>query len=38
MVVTDLYADDWSDEATPLNQYGPTYIATLARRKPFTAA
>jgi SAM-dependent methyltransferase len=38
MVVTDLYADDWSDEATPLNHYGPTYIATLARRKPFTAA
>ncbi len=37
MVVTDLYEDDWSDEATPLNKYGPMYIATLARKKPFVA-
>jgi SAM-dependent methyltransferase len=37
MVVTDLYEDNWSDEATPLNKYGPMYIATLARKKPFTA-
>jgi len=37
MVVTDMYEDDWSDEATPLNKYGPMYIATLARRKPFVA-
>lgn len=35
MVVTDLYEDDWSDEATPLNKYGPIYIATLARKRPF---
>lgn len=38
MVITDLFEDNWSDEATPLNKYGPLYIATLARRKPFAAA
>jgi hypothetical protein len=37
MGVTDLYEDDWSDEATPFNKFGPMYIATLARRKPFAA-
>lgn len=37
MAVTDFYEDNWSDEATPLNKYGPMYIATLARKKPFTA-
>ena len=37
MVVTELYEDDWSDEATPLNKYGPTYIATLAQKKPLAA-
>lgn len=34
LVVTDLYEDDWSDEATPLNKYGPMYLATLAKRRP----
>ncbi|GAB5559741.1 MAG: class I SAM-dependent methyltransferase [Synoicihabitans sp.] len=37
MAITDLYEDNWSDEATPLNKYGPLYIATLARKTPFTA-
>lgn len=37
MVVTDMFEDDWSDEATPLNKFGPIYIATLARKKPFNA-
>lgn len=37
MVITDLYEDNWSDEATPLNKYGPLYIATLARKRPFKA-
>jgi len=32
LVVTGFYEDDWSDEATPLNKYGPMYIATLARK------
>jgi len=30
--ITGFYEDDWSDEATPLNKFGPMYIATLARR------
>lgn len=37
MVITELYEDNWSDEATPLNKYGPLYIATLARKSPFSA-
>ena len=28
--IEDLYEDNWSDEATPLNRFSPTYIATLA--------
>lgn len=31
-VITGLYEDAWSDEATPLNKYSPTSIATRARR------
>ncbi len=34
LVITGLYEDDWSDEATPLNRYGPMYLATLARKLP----
>lgn len=34
LVVTGFYEDDWSDEATPLNRYGPMYIASLARKPP----
>jgi SAM-dependent methyltransferase len=30
--ITGFYEDYWSDEATPLNRYGPTFIATLARK------
>ncbi|WP_372370980.1 class I SAM-dependent methyltransferase [Candidatus Uabimicrobium sp. HlEnr_7] len=29
-VLSSLYEDDWSDEATPLNKYSTTFIATLA--------
>lgn len=29
-VIGGLYEDDWDDEATPLNQFSPLYIATLA--------
>lgn len=34
LVVTGFYENDWSDEATPLNRYGPMYLATLARKLP----
>lgn len=34
LVITGFYEDDWSDEVTPLNRYGPMYIATLARKPP----
>lgn len=34
LVVTGFYEDDWSDAATPVNRYGPMYIATLARKPP----
>jgi SAM-dependent methyltransferase len=34
LVVTGFYEDNWSDEATPLNRYGPMYLATLARKLP----
>ncbi|MCF7687738.1 MAG: class I SAM-dependent methyltransferase [Cephaloticoccus sp.] len=34
LVVTGFFEDDWSDEATPLNRYGPMYIATLSQRLP----
>lgn len=30
LVLTDLYEDWWSDDATPLNRYSPTTIATRA--------
>lgn len=30
LVITDMYEDYWSDEATLLNQYSPTAIATRA--------
>jgi SAM-dependent methyltransferase len=29
-LIAGFYEDYWSDEATPLNKYTPTYIATLA--------
>jgi hypothetical protein len=29
-VLTGLYEDGWSDDATPLNQYAPMYLATRA--------
>lgn len=32
LVLRDLYEDDWSDEATPLNRFSPTSIATLAEK------
>lgn len=35
LVIAALYEDDWSNEATPLNAYTPTFIATLARKPPF---
>ena len=31
-IISELYEDYWDDEATPLNRYMPTYIATLARK------
>jgi hypothetical protein len=31
-VLTGLYEDNWDDQATPLNRFGPLYIATLARK------
>jgi len=31
-VLRDLYEDYWNDEATSLNRYSPTYIATLAEK------
>jgi hypothetical protein len=34
LMVTGFYEDDWSDEATPLNRFGPMYLATLARKPP----
>ena len=36
LVITGLYEDDWSDDATPLNRFGPMYIATLARKLPLS--
>lgn len=33
-VISGLYEDDWSDDATLLNRFGPMYIATLARKLP----
>ena len=35
-MLAGLYEDDWSDEATALNRYMPTSLATLAV-KPETA-
>lgn len=32
-VLTDLYEDWWADEATPLNRYAPTSIATRALKR-----
>jgi SAM-dependent methyltransferase len=32
-VLRDLYEDYWSDEATPLNRFSPTYIATWAEKR-----
>lgn len=29
-ILQDLYEDYWNDEATPLNKFSPTYIATWA--------
>ncbi|WP_163574985.1 class I SAM-dependent methyltransferase [Halomonas faecis] len=34
-ILRDLYEDYWSDEATPLNGYSPTYIATWAEKRGF---
>ena len=34
LVIAGCYEDDWSDEATPFNRFGPMYIATLARKPP----
>lgn len=31
-LISDLYEDDWNDDASPLNRYCPMYIATLARK------
>jgi SAM-dependent methyltransferase len=36
LVITGFYEDDWSDEATPLNRFGPMYISTLARKPPLS--
>lgn len=36
LMLLDLYEDHWSDEATLLNRYSPTFIATLAS-KPATS-
>jgi SAM-dependent methyltransferase len=33
-VLLDLYEDDWSDDATPLNRLMPTSLATLAQKRP----
>lgn len=32
-VLRDLYEDYWSDEATPLNKFSPTSVATLAEKR-----
>lgn len=32
LVIAGLYEDDWNDQVTPLNRFGPLYIATLARK------
>lgn len=32
-LIAGFYEDYWSDEATPLNKYTPTYIATLAIKR-----
>lgn len=34
-ILRDLYEDYWSDEATPLNAYSPTFIATWAEKRDF---
>ena len=31
-ILRDLYEDYWDDEATPLNKFSPTYIATWAEK------
>jgi SAM-dependent methyltransferase len=31
-LISDLFEDDWNDEASPLNKFCPMYIATLARK------
>lgn len=36
LAITGFYEDDWSDEVTPLNRFGPMYMATLARKPPFS--
>ena len=33
-VISELYEDFWTDRATPLNAYSPTYIATRATKPP----
>jgi SAM-dependent methyltransferase len=34
-VLRGIYEDDWNDEATPLNRFSPTYIATWAEKSDF---
>ncbi len=34
-ILRDLYEDYWSDEATPLNRFSPTSIATWAEKRDF---
>ena len=31
-MISGLYEDDWDDESTPLNKFGPSYISTLAKK------
>jgi SAM-dependent methyltransferase len=32
LVISGFYEDNWDDDATPLNQFAPVFIATLARK------
>lgn len=34
LVLVDMFEDWWADEATPLNRFSPTSIATRAIRPP----
>ena len=38
LTLLDLYEDHWSDEATLLNRYSPTFIATLAAKPTTTTS